>query len=60
VQALHNREAAAPRHALLAAAGDGYAADLALGRAGVWELRFEVRRGDQRFTSVVRREVAWP
>jgi hypothetical protein len=56
VVAVHNREARAPRTATLAPVAGGYAAELPLARAGLWELRFDVRRGGERFTATLRRE----
>ena len=60
VVAVHNREARAPRAATLAPVAGGYAAELPLARAGLWELRFDVRRGGERFTATLRREAAPP
>jgi nitrogen fixation protein FixH len=43
----------------LAAEGNGvYGASLPAGRPGLWELRLEVRRGDQRFTETVTQDLA--
>jgi nitrogen fixation protein FixH len=59
VEAVHNRDAAHPVAAALAPGGDGaYAATLPLRRLGMWELRFEVTRGAERFTQSLRREAA--
>jgi nitrogen fixation protein FixH len=60
VEALHNRDGAHPVAGRLEPAGAGrYAARLPLRRAGLWELRFDVRRQDRRFTSTQRKDVAW-
>jgi nitrogen fixation protein FixH len=57
VEALHNRDAAHPVTARLAPTADGgYAARLPLRRPGMWELRFTVTRGRDRFTRALRRE----
>lgn len=56
VTAIHNRRAEHPVTATLARDARGYGADLPLDRPGLWELRFEVRRGTEVFTSTLRRE----
>jgi nitrogen fixation protein FixH len=59
VEAIHNAEALRRPPVLLSAAPDsGYAGVLPLDRRGLWELRFEVRRGGERFTATLRRESA--
>lgn len=37
----------------------GYATDLPLRRPGLWEFRFEVDRGADRFTATTMRELVW-
>ena len=44
--------------ARLVADGDGYAARVPVARTGIWELRFDVVRGAERFTSTRRVELA--
>lgn len=56
VTAIHNRRAEFPVTATLTRDARGYGADLPLDRPGLWELRFEVRRGTDVFTSTLRRE----
>ncbi len=69
VEAIHNRAATQPVRATLrpveqgaegahgAEGADGaYAAALPLAHRGLWELRFVVRRGGERFTASLRRE----
>jgi nitrogen fixation protein FixH len=60
VQAMHNARAAEVFEATLAASGAAgtYEAALPLRRAGQWELRFDVRRGAERFTARARVEAA--
>jgi nitrogen fixation protein FixH len=59
VEAFPSARASRIVNAALAAQGDGvYGAVLPAARAGLWELRLEVRRGDQRFTQVVTRDLA--
>jgi nitrogen fixation protein FixH len=59
VEAVHNLDAGHPVAAALAPAGDGrYVARLPLRHAGLWELRFAVTRGAERFTQSLRREAA--
>lgn len=52
VEAFHNARAAYVLEADLrpVAQGPGYSASLPLRRPGLWEFRFDVRRGGQRFT----------
>ena len=59
VTAIRNSRAARVLEARLneTAPGD-YRASLPLGSGGLWELRFSVQRGADRFTQVVRRDVA--
>jgi nitrogen fixation protein FixH len=61
VEAIHNRHAAHPLHAVLQAApslGPGaYAADAAFDAPGMWEIRLEARRGEEVFVDDVRREL---
>lgn len=55
VRAVHLARASQPIDAtLLADAAGGYSAVLPIRRAGLWELRFEVRRGSERFTAIER------
>lgn len=55
VRAVHLARANQPLEAtLLADAGGGYTAQLPIRRPGLWELRFEVRRGGERFTATER------
>lgn len=57
VAALHNLDAAHPvRETLQPAGGGAYFARLPLGHPGLWELRFEVARGAERFTATVRQD----
>jgi nitrogen fixation protein FixH len=52
VRALHNARAGEPLDAELAPRGTAdFAARLPMRRPGLWELRFEVRRGTDRFTA---------
>jgi nitrogen fixation protein FixH len=58
VAAFHNARADEILRAELAAKGDGlYSCGLAMRRSGVWELRFTVDRGGERFTHTVTRHV---
>ena len=58
VAAFHNARADQILRAEPAAAGAGsYACPLAMRRSGVWELRFTVDRGGERFTRTVRRHL---
>ncbi|HKZ05559.1 MAG TPA: FixH family protein [Methylomirabilota bacterium] len=51
VEARHGARAAEVVHGLLAGTGQGrYAAELPLGRVGLWELRLRAERGAQVFT----------
>jgi nitrogen fixation protein FixH len=60
VTAIHNADAAHPVGAELAPGGGGtYSARLPLARAGLWELRFEVRRAGERFSASLRREASF-
>lgn len=57
VKAIHNLDAAHPVAGGLEPGPDGtYAARLPLRHAGLWELRFEVTRGTERFGTTLRRE----
>lgn len=57
VVAVHNLDADRPVEARLMGAGTGrYTATLPLRFHGMWELRFVVERGNQRFTSDLRRD----
>ena len=59
VEAIHNLDAARRVEATLRDAGGGaYGADLPLRHAGLWELRFTVERGGERFTEDLRRDLA--
>lgn len=56
LKAFHGARARWKHEARLARRGSGlYATRLPLVRAGLWEFRFEVTRGDERFTSSLRR-----
>ncbi len=58
VAVFHNARADQILRAELAATGAGaYACPLAMRRPGVWELRFVVDRGGERFTHTVRRHL---
>jgi hypothetical protein len=57
VEAVHNRDAGHPRHAVLAAVPGGYGVDLPLAWSGLWELRFEARHAGRLFTAVRRGDV---
>ena len=58
VAAFHNARADQILRAELAATGGGvYACPLAMRRSGVWELRFTIDRGGERFTRTVRRHL---
>lgn len=55
VEATHNARASEVLAAELVAGDDGaYTASLPATRRGVWELRFAVERGDERFTATLR------
>jgi nitrogen fixation protein FixH len=57
VVAIHNIEASRPARAAMRPAPDGaYEARLPLSHAGLWELRFTVTRGAERFTASLRRD----
>lgn len=57
VEAIHNAEPARrPRVAVRETRRGGYAATIPLARAGLWELRFDVRHGGEHFTATLRRE----
>ncbi len=56
VTAIHNRSAASPVTAHLAADAAGYAAELPLVHSGLWELRLTVKRGAERYETSLRRE----
>jgi nitrogen fixation protein FixH len=59
VVAVHNAIAHTPLSGTLSDRGDGsYAARLPFTRAGQWQLRFEVRRGGERFTADLRVDAA--
>ena len=53
---LHIARAAQMQAVSFAATADGYAATVQMPRAGVWELRLDATRGDQRFLRTVRVE----
>lgn len=58
VTALHNANAAARLETRLDETTPGhYRGALPLRRGGIWELRFSVVRGGDRFTQVIRREI---
>lgn len=54
VSAFYNARAGDVLSAQLARDAAGYEASLPIGHTGEWELRFEVRRGTDRFTAVTR------
>lgn len=56
VVAIHNRSAGHPVEGRLVGAAGDYAAELPLDRPGLWELRFEVKRGTDVYLSTLRRE----
>lgn len=59
LEAIHNLGAADPLHVTLRETAPGtYTAPHALARAGLWELRFDVRRGAGHFTADLRRDAA--
>jgi len=59
VEAIHNSDAARRVEGTLRDAGGGaYDADLPFRHAGLWELRFTVERGGERFTGDLRQELA--
>lgn len=59
VEASHNARANEVIAAALQPAADGgYAVEIPAVRAGVWELRFEVTRGMDRFTATLRRDTS--
>jgi hypothetical protein len=58
VQALRNASASLVLEARCEESAPGrYHADLPLGHAGLWEFRFVVERGSDRFTEIVRHDV---
>lgn len=58
VEAFHNGRAAHILRAMFEPGGDGsFAAALPMRRPGLWELRIDVRRGDDRFTQVIRQDI---
>lgn len=58
VTTFHNARASRLLQASLEPDGDGgYSAELPLRRPGLWEFRFEILRGDDRFTHTAIREV---
>jgi hypothetical protein len=59
VTAIRNASASRVLEAPLNETAPGeYRAELPLGNGGVWELRFSIQRGTDRFTQVVRRDVS--
>jgi hypothetical protein len=59
VQALRNASASVVLEARCEESAPGhYHADLPLGHGGLWEFRFVVEQGSERFTEVVRHDVA--
>ena len=61
VEAFHNARAAHILRASLERADDGsFAAALPMRRPGLWELRLVIRRGDDRFTQVIRQDIVPP
>lgn len=60
VDAFHNARASRIVSALFEGGGDGsYSAALPMRRPGLWEFRFEARRGEERFTETRTLELAW-
>lgn len=55
--AFHNARAAQKLRARLEFVAGHYVANLPIGRAGLWEFRFVVEHGGQRFTQTIRRKV---
>ena len=56
----HNARAARVLRSELRGDGNGgYATDLPLHRPGLWEFRFEVERGAERFTATAMRDLVW-
>jgi len=56
--AIHNLDAGRTMSARFVTGDDGRATGTApLHHTGLWELRFDVRRGDDRFTADLRRDV---
>ncbi len=61
IEATHNLEAAHPLSAVAVTGPDGeIEVPLPLRHRGQWELRFDVTRGAERFTSDLRRELIAP
>jgi len=59
VEATHNARAAdVVRATLDPDPAGGYTAELGAGRPGLWQLRFEVSRGAERFTATLRRDTS--
>lgn len=59
VEATHNARAAdIVRATLDPGPWGGYSAELAAARRGLWQLRFEVSRGTERFTATLRRDTS--
>ena len=54
VSAFYNARAGTILEATLAPDATGYATHLPIAHAGAWELRFDVRRGSDRFTAISR------
>jgi len=60
LETFHNAMSAYPLEASLVSQGEGvYSTTLAIRRPGLWEFRFVLARGEQRFTQKVVREVGW-
>jgi nitrogen fixation protein FixH len=61
LEAIHNAAAADPVRAMLVEHAPGwYQGQLPLRHRGLWELRFEVMRGEERFTASLRRDTEAP
>jgi nitrogen fixation protein FixH len=58
VEAFHNARAARVLAARLTEGSEAYRTQLPMGRAGIWELRFTATRGADKFTHVLRTELA--
>lgn len=57
VTLIHNREASQPVQATLALGADGaYFGDVGVPRQGLWEVRVDARRGEERFVATVHTE----
>lgn len=60
LEAFHNARAAYILRTAMKRSGDGsYRASLPMRRPGLWEFRFEVTRGGERFTRTTMKELFW-